>query len=167
MSVRSGWRRDLLITAALFIALLAWDASGLDPMLTRGFGDAQGFSWRDHWFTRGVLHEGGRWLAWLVLGALVVNVPRPLMAGPTRAERLRMLLLTLACVVVVALLKQGNATSCPWDLAEFGGTASWVSHRQFGLPDGGPGRCFPSGHATAAFAFFGGYTSACGAADRA
>lgn len=29
-----------------------------------------------------------------------------------------------------------------------------MSHWHFGLADGGPGHCFPSGHAVAAFAFF-------------
>lgn len=51
-------------------------------------------------------------------------------------------------------IKRGSATSCPWDLAEFGGTARFVPHWAWGGSDGGPGHCFPSGHAVAAFAFF-------------
>jgi membrane-associated PAP2 superfamily phosphatase len=31
--------------------------------------------------------------------------------------------------------------------------ARYVSHWSFGVSDGGPGHCFPSGHATAGFAF--------------
>jgi hypothetical protein len=93
----------------------------------------------------------------LLLGLLVLNVWRPLWAGPTRADRVRWLAVTLLCVLAVPALKQFSHTSCPWDLAEFGGVARYVGHWQAGLLDGGPGRCFPSGHATAAFAFFGGW----------
>ena len=77
--------------------------------------------------------------------------------GPQRAERWRWIGVILACVLVVPALKRLSATSCPWDLAEFGGTAQYVSHWQWRLADGGPGHCFPSGHAVAAFAFLGLY----------
>jgi membrane-associated PAP2 superfamily phosphatase len=53
----------------------------------------------------------------------------------------------------VPALKRLSHTSCPWDLAVFGGSAPYVPHRTFALVDGGPGHCFPSGHAVAAFAF--------------
>jgi hypothetical protein len=107
-----------------------------------------------------VLHEGGRELGWAALAARVVNVWRPLWAGPSRAERLRWLAVTVLCVLVVPALKQFSLSSCPWDLAEFGGVARYVPHWQsiWGhVADGGPGRCFPSGHAAAAFAFIGGW----------
>lgn len=56
-------------------------------------------------------------------------------------------------LVAVPAFKRASATSCPWDLAEFGGSAQWVSHWSWGVLDGGPGHCFPSGHAVAAFCF--------------
>jgi membrane-associated PAP2 superfamily phosphatase len=55
------------------------------------------------------------------------------------------------------MLKVFSLTSCPWSLAEFGGSATHVSHWLIGQADGGPGRCFPGGHATAAFCFLPGY----------
>jgi membrane-associated PAP2 superfamily phosphatase len=152
-----SWRRDLQLTAAMGVALLLWDAAGLDLAVTRLFATTQGFAWRDHWLTSGVLHEGGRAAGWLILIALIVNLWRPFFSGPTRPERIRWVLLTLACVILVPALKRVSATSCPWDLAEFGGMAQYVSHWRFGLADGGPGHCFPSGHATAAFAFLSGF----------
>jgi membrane-associated PAP2 superfamily phosphatase len=77
-------------------------------------------------------------------------------ADPRRAGALAAV--TLLCVLAVPALKQFSHTSCPWDLAEFGGVARYVSATgRLGVDDGGPGRCFPSGHATAAFAFFGGW----------
>jgi membrane-associated PAP2 superfamily phosphatase len=154
--------RGDLITAVLAGALLLlWDASGLDLPVARLFASAQGFAWRDHWFTRTLLHEGGRMLSWSVLLLLIVNLRWPLLWRlplplPLRT-RVWWLLATLLCALLVPSIKQFSATSCPWDLAEFGGKARYVSHWWWGVADGGGGRCFPSGHATAAFAFLSGY----------
>jgi hypothetical protein len=63
----------------------------------------------------------------------------------------------LASVIAVSILKNLSQTSCPWDLQEFGGVARYVSHWSWGVNDGGPGGCFPAGHASAAFAYVGGY----------
>jgi membrane-associated PAP2 superfamily phosphatase len=150
---RTYWRSDLLVTGIAFCLLLAWDASGLDLALTRHFAGLDGFPWRDRWLTSSLLHEGGRVFAWAALALLIVNIWRPLMDGPSKAERVRWVLVTLVCLIVVPSIKRLSATSCPWDLAEFGGAAHYVSHWRFGLADGGPGHCFPSGHATSAFAF--------------
>jgi membrane-associated PAP2 superfamily phosphatase len=60
-------------------------------------------------------------------------------------------------VLLVPLIKRVSLTSCPWSLAEFGGAASYVSHWAWGRTDGGPGHCFPSGHASGAFSFLAGW----------
>ena len=151
------WQRDLRVAGFGLLLLLAWDASGWDLVAAEFFGGPHGFAWRDHWLTSRVLHDGGRALGWAVLLALVVNVWRPWIAGPTQAERVRWVLLTLACVTLIPAIKRVSPTSCPWDLAEFGGAAHYVSHWRFALTDGGAGHCFPSGHATAAFGFLSGF----------
>lgn len=152
------WRAgDLRLALALLTLLLAWDASGWDLALEHAVGTPQGFPWRDHWLAARVLHDGGRALAGLGLAALALNVAWPWTPGVPRARRALWLAATLAGMALVPLLKQGSLTSCPWDLAEFGGAARWVSHWRWGVPDGGAGHCFPSGHATAAVAFFGGW----------
>jgi membrane-associated PAP2 superfamily phosphatase len=63
----------------------------------------------------------------------------------------------ITLIILVPLLKRVSSTSCPWDLAEFGGSVRYVQHWLPGVTDGGPGHCFPSGHAVSAFAFFGLY----------
>ena len=68
-----------------------------------------------------------------------------------------MIATALLAALVIAALKRSSGTSCPWDLADFGGIATQVSHWRFGVADGGPGRCFPSGHASSAFVFLTGY----------
>ena len=148
---------DLHVTLAALVALLLWDLAGLDLAAMHLVGTPQGFAWQEAFVTTTVLHQGGRALGWGVLALLVVNIWRPLWAGPSRAERVRWLAVTVLCVLAVPALKQINHTSCPWDLAQFGGVAAYVGHWQLGVGDGGPGRCFPSGHATAAFAFFSGW----------
>lgn len=154
------WRRhpDLAITLAGLLLLLAWDATGWDLAVVSLFGDAGGFAWRDAFATSQLLHGGGRVLSWALLGYLAWAAwkagPGP---GPGSAERWRWLGVMLLCVLAVPLLKQFSHTSCPWDLARFHGVARYVPHWHWGIVDGGPGRCFPSGHAVAAFGFFGLY----------
>lgn len=152
-------RRDLLITALALLALLAWDLSGWDLALIRLYGDAQGFALRNAWITRNLLHDGGRWLSAAMLALLVWDVWRPILPGRTLKHRLFGLGVVLLNLLVVPLIKRFTSTSCPWDLAEFGGIAAYVPHWQLGVSGGGGGHCFPSGHAVAAFAFFGAYFS--------
>lgn len=139
-------------------ALLAWDASGLDLWAMRQVGGPAGFALREHWFTTQVIHQGGRALSWVIVAVIVLANLRPasLLPALTRRERLGWLVITLLCLAVVSLVKRVSLTSCPWDLTEFGGSAQYVSHWAFGLQDGGGGHCFPSGHASAAFAFLSG-----------
>lgn len=160
MSAPPSLRRDLALTAAALLALLAWDASGWDLAAARAFGTVQGFALRDSFWTATLLHDGGRLVAWLLLAALIVAALRasrgPAVAGqPGRSERWQWIAIILVCVLVVPAIKRFSATSCPWELAEFGGMARYVSHWALGARDGGPGHCFPSGHAVAGFAFFG------------
>lgn len=137
------------------LLLLAWDATGWDLPLARWSGGALQFPLRDNWFLNAVMHQGGRGAGWVVLLALVLGIARPF-AGLrmfNRAQRVGLVLAVLASLLVVSLLKSISQTSCPWDMTEFGGTAAYVSHWAWGVLDGGGGRCFPAGHASAAFAF--------------
>ncbi len=150
---------DALWTVGGLLFLLAWDALGWDRALAHVFGSNSGFALREHWFFVEVLHEGARRLGWLLALLLVLSVWWPL--GILRridvSERLQWAVSLLLALAVVGVLKHFSATSCPWDLAEFGGVARYASHWAWGLVDGGGGRCFPAGHASAGFAFIGGY----------
>jgi membrane-associated PAP2 superfamily phosphatase len=154
---RSVLRGDAWVALAGLLVVLAWESSGLDLAVTRWVGSPTGFAWRDSVLASGVLHDGGRILGWSLLSLLIVDAIRPLLRGPSRPERLLGIGSVLSAVVLVPLTKRFSQTSCPWDLAEFGGSAAYVPHWFPGLTDGGPGHCFPSGHAVAAFAFFGVY----------
>lgn len=155
----AGLSHDLLILGTGLLALVIWDLLGLDLPISRLFGDAAGFALRDQWLVSDVLHSGARYLAWAIAAVLVVGIWRPLpfARGLTQRERVVWVGATLACALLIPLLKLASLTSCPWSLAEFGGTARFVSHWSLGQADGGPGRCFPAGHATAAFCFLPGW----------
>lgn len=146
--------REPLACAAALLLLLLWDASGLDLSLVRLFGGPDGFAWRHRLLTALVLHEGGRLCSAALLTLTLVAAARPI--GPwrelARTERLWWVAVTVGCLLAVAALKRHSPTSCPWSLQEFGGHAVYLSHWRW-RPDGGPGHCFPSGHASGAFAF--------------
>ena len=158
-------RQDATVGLLSLMLLLLWDASGLDLPAARLFGSAAGFEGTHSFLLSHVMHDGGRLLAWLLLGALMLAAglaaplaPLRTRAGlPSRVERWRWIGVILLCVVAVPALKRLSPTSCPWDLAVFGGAAQHLSHWRWGVPDGGAGHCFPSGHAVAAFAFIGQY----------
>lgn len=161
--------RDVAWIALSLLALLVWDASGLDLTVERWFGDAQGFPLKSHWFFAQVLHGGGRWVSAAAIIAVLIHVFRPwsFARDMNPATRRWWFAVTVICLLLIPILKQLSATSCPWDMAEFGRSAQHVSHWAFGANDGGPGRCFPSGHASAAFSLFGGWFALRGTSPQA
>ncbi|HEY5719959.1 MAG TPA: phosphatase PAP2 family protein [Gammaproteobacteria bacterium] len=142
------------MSLATLAFVVGWEACGLDMALAGWWGSASGFAARDAWWSRHLLHDGGRWLAGLALLACAAFAwfggARP---AQVRRTRLAWLLAVFAGLVLVPALKRLSQSSCPWDLAAFGGSAAYVPHWMWATIDGGPGHCFPSGHAVAAFAF--------------
>ena len=144
-------RRDVLVALLGLAALLLWEVLGADLPLARLYGDAHGFPWQNAWFTSKLLHDLGRGLSALALGLFALDALRG-GAGPSRGERAWWLGVVIVALLLVPGLKHFSSTSCPWSLAEFGGVAAYVPHWRLGVGDGGPGHCFPSGHAVAAYA---------------
>ena len=150
-------RHDAAVALIALVLIAAWEASGLDLVVAAWAGGAEGFPAREAWWARSLLYDGGRLLAWSGLAVFAWLALRPAHGGPTRRQRLSWLGVSIACALLVPALKRVSRTSCPWDLDPFGGHWPWVPHWLPGLADGGPGHCFPSGHAVGAFAFFGLY----------
>ena len=149
----------LLWTLGALACVVAWDAGGQDLAMAHAFGSAEGFPLRDQWFFVHILHEGARRLGWVLVLLLALSVwwPKGFLRRIDGRERLQMAVSALLALGVISIFKNLSATSCPWDLTEFGGLARHVSHWAWGVVDGGGGRCFPAGHASAGFAFLGGY----------
>ena len=148
------------MSAWLLAVPVLWDLSGLDMALAQRIGGPAGFALRENWWLRHVLHDGARQLAWGIGCLLCLGVAWPF--GPLHrlpfSRRVQLALSVLLATGAVALLKFTNQTSCPWDLTVFGGVARWQSHwAGWWQGDGGAGRCFPAGHASAGFAFVAGW----------
>ena len=158
-SVVSFMSRPFQVALLTLVGLLCWDASGADLALAHLFGTPMGFPLRYQWFLVDVMHQGARLAGWAFMGLLLVAIwwPPGLLRRLRKAERVQLVATVLASLAAVSLLKQASHTSCPWDQQAFGGIASYVSHWDWGVRDGGPGGCFPAGHASAAFACLGGY----------
>ncbi|HEX7868179.1 MAG TPA: phosphatase PAP2 family protein [Variovorax sp.] len=148
-----------VLTLIALVALMAWDATGADLLLARMAGSYLGFPLRENPFMVHVMHEGARNLSWALVILLFVAIRWPfgLLRRLDTVGRVQLALTVLGSVIAVSVLKHASHTSCPWDLQEFGGVARYVSHWSWGVSDGGPGGCFPAGHASAAFAYVGGY----------
>lgn len=160
MAMQISTRRLVSMSVASFAAILLWDLSGLDLALAQTVGGPHGFALRDHWLLTGLLHNGAKYLAWVVIVGLCLGVAWPVgvLRDLPAARRLQLAVSALLASAFITLLKAGNHTSCPWDLHEFGGIARHVSHWAGWMDyDGGAGRCFPAGHATTGFAFVGGF----------
>ena len=149
------WRVTVLGLAFLVL----WDMVGLDRPMAHWFGSAAGFPLRANWFIVKVLHDATQNAGWLWLLGMTLGIfwPRGVLRRLTRGERGGMVLGTLLALLAIGLMKQTSHTSCPWDLSEFGGTGTYVSHWWWGVRDGGGGHCFPAGHASTGFALVSGY----------
>lgn len=144
---------------ALLAVLLLWDASGLDLVLARLAGSPSGFALRENRLFVLVMHEIPRFASTAGVIALFALAawPRGYFRRIERGDRFQLAVTVLASVIAVSLVKNLSHSSCPWELQEFGGVARHVSHWAWGVNDGGTGRCFPAGHASAAFAWVGGW----------
>lgn len=150
-------RRWGLYTWVVLMGLLAWDFSGLDQPAMHLLADARGFALRESVWMETVLHTGARRVAILIYLILLAMVwwPRGAFRQLSRLQRVEIVAGTALGLIAISGLKSVSLTSCPWDLQDFGGTARYVSHWQWGVTDGGGGRCFPGGHASSALAFLG------------
>lgn len=141
-------RPFFIVTGWLGAVLLAWDGSVLDLTVMHALGDSVGFALRHHPLLEQVLHDGMRQATtalFLLALAALVRWPRHW----HWIERAAVALGLVLALAVVNALKRHSLTSCPWDLQAFGGAARYVSHWAWGVADGGGGRCFPGGHASA------------------
>jgi membrane-associated PAP2 superfamily phosphatase len=148
------------ISALACAVLVLWDSSALDLRLALLVGDSRGFPLRDAPLLTDVAHTGAKWLAWVLVLLLSLGVTWPI--GPLRRlpmhRRVQLAATAFIASGLISGLKAFSHTSCPWDLHEFGGVATHVSHwLSWFRADGGSGRCFPAGHAATGFSFIGGY----------
>ena len=155
MRENSPFRRLGLFTVLALLALLTWDFSGLDLSVMHWIASPQGFAMRHNWWLEHLLHDRVRHAAVLAyLGVLVmVWLPMGRFRNLHQIQRFEIWAGITLGLVLIYVLKRYSLTSCPWDLADFGGVGTYVSHWNWSLRDGGSGHCFPGGHASSALAF--------------
>lgn len=150
----TGLQENVFFRYFIFFLLIAfsWDLADLDLKVMSLLGDSRGFAFKNHPLLALWLHDRGKQLALVVFLAMVTWVWRPV--GPwkqlSKDQRVMALIAVLVSLLSVSLIKRYSLTSCPWELEVFGGVARYIPHWQWGVHDGGGGRCFPGGHASSA-----------------
>jgi membrane-associated PAP2 superfamily phosphatase len=89
-------------------------------------------------------------IACAVIATWLMSYVLPALMEHRRVLLFLSLALTLA-PATVSLLKSASPRSCPYDLVEYGGHAPRLGLLEAAPPGAFPGRCFPSGHASAGF----------------
>jgi hypothetical protein len=59
-NISTRWPQDLRWILLGLVLLVGWETLGAEMAVSHWYGNAQDFAWRDAWFTRTVLHDGGR-----------------------------------------------------------------------------------------------------------
>lgn len=128
-----------------------WDFASIMPYFQHGR-----FVYHDQWWLAVFSHH---WLKdGLIVGLLGLIVWVWQQApSPLRRERLAAVGAMILAPLVVSFLKNRSVHACPWDLREFGGHLRYVPLWHTAPLGQALGRCFPSGHASAGFAAWGGY----------
>lgn len=137
---------------------VASEYSGLDVFLARLFFDQATQSWplKSNFITAGVLHKGAQRLVVYFAVGLLLFIALSFLIKKLQTYRKGagyLLLCTLLCTGIVALLKSITHIYTPWDLVLFGGDKPYI--RLFdAVPPGLPvGHAFPGGHSSGGFAF--------------
>lgn len=154
-----GW-----LAGALALIFLLARYTPLDHALTGLFYDpaARGFPLRDQPFWAVLMHTGLKYLsvaAWLALLVYWITLRGRRSRQPLRRAIGFSLIVAPLAALAVSSLRALSAHSCPWELTLFGGTADYFRFFDAVPLNPGSGRCAPSGHAAAGFAWLAGYVA--------
>jgi len=142
-----------LLAGALLLAL---DKTAIDATVSGWFFDpATGtFPLRYNAAFEIVAHHWAKYVVILIASVAIGTLLLSFLIPDLKPRRRLLLFLSLALTLApaaVSLLKAGSPRHCPYDLAAYGGYASYLGLLDTGPPGQAPGHCFPSGHASAGF----------------
>lgn len=147
---------------AFFGVSLVLELGSVDLRLADWIYQGSGAAWslRDAWLTSALIHEGGRTLVGVMTVVLLA-----LFAGawvwpalrPWRRGLAYLVVSTLGAALLINVLKQLTHIDCPWDLLRYGGSQAYAGIYDLDSWGMRHGACFPAGHASAAYAWFGLY----------
>ena len=153
----------LVVFASLILTVKFTD---LDRRATELFYDASisMFPLRDDWLLQTVEHVGAKRA--VILLAVLVIVAWLASHGLATLKALRPVLFFIfvsmaLSVLSVSILKNSSSEHCPYDLPRYGGVlAEPAGPFETVQKETRPGRCWPSGHASAGFCLFAWYFAA-------
>ncbi len=148
----------------LYFVLMSMIAiTELDKLVATIWYQLEGGQWqlKHFWLTQTWLHDGGHDLAVILFIAVLLSYG--MSVGNRYFSRYRHALAYLSISIpvstlMVSAIKRLTQVDCPWSVVEFGGERPY----QFWLhsvwsPLQGADHCFPAGHASSAYMFFGLY----------
>src|SRR5262249_44827678 len=148
------WTHLWLPLAVALPTLVALETTRIDYVVSNWFFDkaAQRFPLRYNATFEILTHQWAKYvvvlIACVVISTWLISYVLPALKTRRRVLLFLSLALTLA-PATVAFLKSESHRSCPYDLVEYGGNAPYIGLLQANPPGDYPGRCFPSGHASA------------------
>lgn len=154
-------RKYLLYPSLLFLLIISLiELSSLDLRFSEVLYELQGGAWtyKESWLLEDLLHSGGRTLSSLVGLALLLSIVASFFVAPLRERRRGLVYLFLAALtgsLIVSVLKQLTHVDCPWDFTQFGGDLDYLGLYESKFSRVEYGQCFPAGHASAAYCWFG------------
>jgi membrane-associated PAP2 superfamily phosphatase len=150
-------RTHLWIPLALALpGLLAMEATVADQVLSNWFFDpvTGRFPLRYNAIFEIVTHQWAKYVVVLIACTVIATWLMSFLLPALKSRRPVLLFLSLALTLApaaVSALKAASPRSCPYDLVEYGGNAPHLGLLEAAPPGKYPGRCFPSGHASAGF----------------
>jgi membrane-associated PAP2 superfamily phosphatase len=146
-----------LACGALFI-IWAGNDTDIDVTLADAMYDRAGahFPWRHAWLADVASHRYLKVMLGLLGSAAVLLAAydrwRPIASwNEWGRQRLRFVASSAMLIpAVIGLLKRSSMSHCPWDLAMYGGTETYVRLLERALPDVAAGHCLPAGHVSTA-----------------
>lgn len=131
----------------------------LDYQLSFFLFDLSGGAWslKDHFFTETLIHVYGKYLSIVFYLAIIVVLLLSYKNEKIKSYKKGLIYLvisTLLATLLISFLKSITRIDCPWSMSGLGGEQEyehWIV-LLFKVHDGG--KCFPAGHASAAYAFF-------------
>ncbi len=150
----------LCLYLAFIVPIMWWD---IDWLLANYWYQLEGQQWtlRNFWLTQKVIHDGGHDLAvgvYVIILLLYLFSFKSRLLGQYKSGLAYLSVSLPAATLTVSLFKRLTAVDCPWSVSDFGGQHPYQSwFNSLWSPIAEAGHCFPSGHASSAYMFFGLY----------
>ncbi len=152
------WPLVLYVLLIVLIYLLKVDF-GLSHYLYQLEGND--WSLKDHFFLETIVHKFGKYAAisfyLMIVSSYLLTFFKFSISDklqPYRQGLLYLVVSTLTATLSVSFLKSITHIDCPWSISGLGGEVSYKPWLDILFTEHEGGKCFPAGHASAAYAFF-------------